>query len=289
MRFSLILLIIVLIVLTVVLICHNTFNKKQVPRLYNILTNQINMSDVYNKIQYPIYFINMDKNVERRQFMEDQFKKCNITNYTRIPGVDVDNFKYKVVTDYDLTKKQKGCIAAHVMAMIEFLKSDYDIAIILEDDADFSIIPSINFRLKDFIENRVPNDWEIVSLFNLLCNDSNNGEYDKNIKLYERKNKHEPCWSTVAYIINKKAAKKFINTVFKNDTIYINKTASNFPDYGVADDYIYALLKTYYITPSIIFPYNPDEEDSDYLIDIMTSYINKGVPQLNDNFKIIQI
>jgi len=245
--------------------------------------------DLCDKLSYPIYFMNMDNNKKRRNFIEKQFEKYKIKNYIRVPGVDINNFKYNFETEYDLSNKQIGCIAAHIMTILEFLKSDYDEALILEDDASLSLLPHLNFNLNEFVKTKVPKDWEIISLSNFLCN-KDNKKYDKNIKLYERVNKDESCWLTTAYIINKKAAKKLIKMVFKNDTIYINPVEPGFPTYGVADDYLYALLKTYYITPSIIFPYNPEFKNNKIINDIMISYLNNGFPKLNDKkFKIIQI
>ncbi len=259
--------------------------------LYQIIESKSHAIDLQSKIYYPIYYINMDTNTERRNFIEQQMKKYCIYNYKRIPGIVADDLKYKFETDYDLSKIQIGCITGHIMVMIEFLKSDGECIFVLEDDASLALIPHLNFDFKAFIETKIPNDWEIVSLCNFFCNHhGENGEYCKYISLYERIKEQESCWSTAAYIINRKAAKKFLDIVLNNDTISIKYTKSDFPKYGVADNYIYALLKTYYISPSVIFPYNPEvltNNDDEYF---MKQYIKHGTPILNDGlFSIKQI
>jgi GR25 family glycosyltransferase involved in LPS biosynthesis len=249
--------------------------------LYNLIESKSGPINLQTKIYYPIYYINMDSNKKRKQFIENQMKKYSIENYTRISGVNIDNFLYEFETDYNLTNHQKGCIASHIMAMKQFIESGNEIAIIMEDDASLSLIPHINFELPMFIEQKVPNDWEIISLSNLLCNN----DYNPDICLYERVNKKESCWLTTAYIINKKAAQKFLNLVFKNGTIFINQLEHEFPNHGVADDYIFSLLKTYYISPSIVFQYDPTDDSTDFPLDEYTlnPYINNGFPILNEN------
>ncbi len=248
--------------------------------LYSIIENKSGPVDLQTKIYYPIYYINMDSNKKRKHFIEEQMKKYNIKNYTRISGVNIDNFIHKFETDYDLVNHQKGCIASHIMAMKQFVESDNEIGIIMEDDASLSLIPHINFNFPMFIKQNVPNNWEIISLSNLFCNNN----YEPNICLYERVNKHESCWLTSAYIINKYAAQKFLDIVFKNDTIYIKRLAQEFPNTGVADDYIFSILKTYYISPSIIFQYDPeDDENMTFLVNELNLYLNNGFPILNKN------
>ncbi len=45
-----------------------------------------------DKINFPIYYINLERNPNRKIFMEEQFKKFNITNYKRFNAVDGDNY-----------------------------------------------------------------------------------------------------------------------------------------------------------------------------------------------------
>lgn len=285
-------------ILFLIYFCYCYFSRTNVDALkhvdlYNIIESKTERIDLNEKLSYPIYFINMDKNTTRRNFMENQFEKYNIKNYFRIQGVDIHNFKYNFETSYKLSDKERGCIAGHIITMLEFLNSEYNEAIILEDDVSLILLNHLNFNLNEFIETKVPNDWEIVSLSNLLCNGGDDDKkYDRNIKLYERTTPYESCWSATAYLINKKGAEKLIKTVFRNDTIYINYIKPEFPQYGAADDYLYALVKTYYISPSVCFPYNPEqpEEQNDIINQNMRYYINKGFPKLNhDKFKIIQI
>lgn len=271
--------------------------------LYNQLQDKIINCDLNlsKKIDCPIYYINMDTSVDRNIWMIEQFKRFNLTNYTRIPGVDINNTNIKFKTDYPDTgdsayeSKRYGCLLAHIQCVMKFLKSsDASFCLICEDDANFNIFPRLNFSLSDLVE-KSPFDWEIINLFNLFCHATNgnaNIQYSK-----RKKNTSEQCWSTVAYLLSKKGALRFINTLCESgsdgncDLIHIKYIVSNqYPQNPVADDYIYGICTTYYCSPCLIYPYNPDELPDKHPLtsciqDVMKMSI-EYTPILNDTIQI---
>jgi GR25 family glycosyltransferase involved in LPS biosynthesis len=92
-----------------------------------------------------VYYINMDKSVERRRSMEAVLKDKvfdSMKKY-RIPGVDggrndILPYLHSQIQNIKITKKYNtkvyGCLLSHLHALLEFSKSNYEIALIVEDD-----------------------------------------------------------------------------------------------------------------------------------------------------------
>ena len=93
----------------------------------------------------PIYCINLDGQPERWEYMEEQFKYWELTNYTRISAHDGrdDDLSgiIKGLYPTSITPGEIGCTTSHLKAMKHFLdNSDSPYAIIMEDDCDLSLI-----------------------------------------------------------------------------------------------------------------------------------------------------
>jgi glycosyl transferase, family 25 len=84
----------------------------------------------------PVYYINLDSRLDRRQFMERQFAALGI-EARRIPGVTPRDPE---VVDYagPLSKPALSCTLSHERAWRTMLASDRAAALILEDDAILS-------------------------------------------------------------------------------------------------------------------------------------------------------
>lgn len=85
-----------------------------------------------NKIDIPILYVNMDRSVSRRKFMEAQTQDLSVP-VVRVTGVLV---KDKELSEYTSSSNRGavGCFLAHRNAMKEFIKRGWDSALILEDD-----------------------------------------------------------------------------------------------------------------------------------------------------------
>jgi len=77
----------------------------------------------------PIYYLNLDEQPERREYMEEQFKYWEIENYTRISaydgrdGRDLGDILKGRYPD-SMSSGEVGCTTSHLKAMVEFLKTD---------------------------------------------------------------------------------------------------------------------------------------------------------------------
>lgn len=94
-----------------------------------------------------VYYINMDKDTDRNQFMIDQFDKYGISNYQRIPGVKIDYIPEKIYwrnfnidrLNEKYIKGQLGVRASHVNAVKHALSNGYKKVLIFEDDAEITL------------------------------------------------------------------------------------------------------------------------------------------------------
>lgn len=159
----------------------------------------------------PFYYINLEDNLDRKNFIISQFKKHNIDLYTRISAIDGRNGKLKYLIDeYDLGVKSADLAVAlsHLKAMSLFANTDKDYCIICEDDVDLSIKEYWNFSLDNFID-MLPKDWEIVQLTTsspkIIFN------------LHKRKSND---WGTVVYLIKQQYAKDLMSFLqYTDDTV----------------------------------------------------------------------
>jgi GR25 family glycosyltransferase involved in LPS biosynthesis len=251
-------------------------------------------------ISYPIYYINMDKDTERKTSLLQDQKTYIEANLYRIPGFNgkeienkqgdsVDGITFENYYD-ELSKGEIGCCISHLIAIYTAWKRGDEIAIICEDDISFcttSVIPN----LEDVIDN-APDDWEILQLCSFQY--AYNGNLSSDIQYIKRQYPNSAFWSCGLYMINRKGMKKILNTVKKDidKNLYSIKPIRNstpqefnnfllmqashtptkyiFPLSAVADAYIYDLANTYSTFPSL-FLANNSELDSTIHID-HTSY-----------------
>ena len=76
----------------------------------------------------PIYYINLDDQPERREFMENQFKYWEIENYTRVSAYDgrEDDLSDIIKGRYPemMSSGEIGCTTSHLKAIKQFYDSE---------------------------------------------------------------------------------------------------------------------------------------------------------------------
>ena len=221
---------------------------------YKEIKKYTNQKSKDNIINIPVYYINMDKNPERRECLEEQLKEFNAQS-TRIVGVNgaiLDNINHGVLNKHafvntysDLSKSEVGCILSHIIAIETAKKDNTDMALILEDDANITLAPYWDNNLRNIIAN-APNDWEIISLFTM-------GGIIGGKKQFIKHDKLKPVYSSVAYVINRKGIDKLLKqTITSDGTIILDSPYTT----GESDRYIYNLLNSYYLNKPLIIPVN---------------------------------
>lgn len=104
-----------------------------------------------------------------------------------------------------------GIWASNFVAWQNFVKSDYDYIILMEDD--ITLTKDFNKKLINYIDE-LPNDWDI---FTAYIPDTGNVRYNKNNKkLFIGKDnicRIYQSWSCLCYVVSKQGAKKLLKEV----------------------------------------------------------------------------
>ena len=191
-----------------------------------------------------IYWINLDRSVERRKQMIETLKDSVFNNMKkhRVKAIDATNPKFsqylkKNVENVNLEKdtlNKYACLLSHIKAIEEFANSGEKLALIFEDDLSMKYKKYWKIDLETCICNS-PKDWEIIQLYYFL-------EHRNHLlkQQYSENSKEDHLYSAVAYIINRKGATRFLNKHQKNNKILLDKKIRHFADY-----YIYDKMKTY--------------------------------------------
>lgn len=144
------------------------------------MTQPINTLTVKKKLKGfgPIYWINLDSDVERKEKAEELFDFYEIAN-TRISGFDGRKEDLSVYLDGNfpggMSQTEMGCTLSHLKALRYFLENtDEEVAIVCEDDIIFDTVEFWPFNWKLFKES-LPYDWDclqlsITSTGNLVAN-----------------------------------------------------------------------------------------------------------------------
>jgi GR25 family glycosyltransferase involved in LPS biosynthesis len=182
-----------------------------------------------------VYYINMDKSVERNNWMKkvlqdevfDTMKKHRITG---VDGTRTDILPFLESNFKNMNQhhpKIYACLLSHLFALLEFSKSNYDIALIVEDDLSLDYKKYWQEDMNTCIKN-APSDWEIIQV-----------SYLRKIpkELYTPWDVHV-C--AAAYIVNKKGILSFLEKNFVNNQFILKKTK-----YHHSDRYIFKYIKTY--------------------------------------------
>ena len=186
----------------------------------------------------PIYYLNLDGQPERRQYMEDQFKYWEIENYTRISSYDgrEDDLSSIISGRYPqmMNSGEVGCVTSHLKAIKHWMEtSDSPYAIMMEDDCNLDTVKYWNFTWDDFYAN-IPYDWDVVQIA-IICTGN------IHVKLHKR---FVNDFSTACYLINRHHAEKILRHHIRGEKY---KLDNGIKPRAVADDLIYNSGNTYAI------------------------------------------
>ena len=196
-----------------------------------------------NLINYPVYWINLDRSKERRSYMESQFTKYNI-DHVRINAIDgkkLDTYNLNL-SNVKGSNSEIACTLSHIFAIKKMYDNNLEIGIVMEDDIDLSLINKWDTTLPEIIKI-LPDNWEILQSH--ISNVTRIKELLKNKDLYSKFRIDN--WSTGFYIINKKGIKNNIY-IFINDKL---KPLTNIR--LVADDTIYNKCVTYTYNRPLVY------------------------------------
>jgi hypothetical protein len=191
----------------------------------------------------PIYYLNLDDQPERKEYMESQFKYWEIENYTRISAYDgrEDDLSDIIKGKYPdmMTSGEIGCTTSHLKAIKHWYDtSDTPYAIIMEDDCNIDIARYWNFTWQDFIA-RAPYAWDVIQLA-IICTGN------IHVPIHTR---FVNDFSTACYVITRHHAEKLIRNHIRGNKYKLDNGVKPRP---VADDLIYNSGVTY-ATPLLLY------------------------------------
>ena len=197
-----------------------------------------------------IYWINLDRSEKRRKNMETILKQINIKN-ERIVATDGKNISdaelynnYKFLGKKNATKIEYSCLLSHLRTIQKFSESNYNLALILEDDLSLEYSKYWDKKVSEIIKG-APEDWEIIML--------NYVTYIFLEKTYTlNKNGYINCCGS--YLINKKGASRLMKNIYSDKKFILDLDKPN-----TSDNFIYSKLITYaYKYPYFTYPIEND-------------------------------
>ena len=191
----------------------------------------------------PIYYLNLDGQPERKEYMEDQFKYWEVDNYERISAYDgrEDDLSDIITGRYpdNMTSGEIGCITSHLKAIKHYLDtSDSPYAIMMEDDCNLDLVRFWNFTWDDLYAH-FPYDYDVVQLA-IICTG------DLHVRLHKR---FVNDFSTACYVISRYHAEKLVRLHCRGEKYKLDQGVKPRP---VADDLIYNSGVTY-ATPLLLY------------------------------------
>lgn len=229
---------------------------------------------------YPIYYINLESDVEKNKFIQDQFEYCQMSDRVhRVTGIDArksrpTHFRGRSIeSNLTLSNPELGCLLSHIKAIVTAYNAGDEYAIILENDAYFKHARLWKTSLDDLVNNAPP-DWNILNLYSssICCGKL----FEKDIYV-----KHSPstkCYLASSYIINRQGMYNIltsinylggsggsrlplISTKSFHRNLKLFKDNGNGSSYHGADELLFQWAgNTYFVKPTTFFVYNDSEK-----------------------------
>lgn len=233
-----------------------------------------------------IYCINLVHNTSRKNFITKQLKEQHIDiplqffqaiygKYLKKQETNNNSILYNYnrvnfMTSFDLplhnnTDGELGCVLSHLLVISDFIKSNHNYALVVEDDVFFGMIPFWDTDIKTIVDS-APNNWEIINLYSEISNlprsqsklsrlsrsSSQTGIYidsEKNIS-----------WGTVAYIVNKNIKhtfNKYVNITNDKFSLQLPNNILHSLDSDISADVLFRkIFNSYSYKPDLFMPSN---------------------------------
>jgi len=192
-----------------------------------------------NKSSYGVFYINLaidtKKNQDTLAMLDSDFKGIPYKRVEAIYGKDLSNDYineivdidlYKKYTAYELKKGTAGCYLSHLKAWEEFLKSEHDYALILEDDT--RIKEKYRSNIKEILscviaENR---NWDILSISHKKKPKLDMNYFLSNGEKFTFHAYFRSLHNAGMYIINRQVAEQMLKNAYPMELpldVYFNK------------------------------------------------------------------
>lgn len=216
--------------------------------------------------KFKIFVVNLKKDEDRKKNIVNELRKQKIKNYEIIDAINGNKLTHQEIVsstfrnsmganpwNIKMSPSQIGCALSHIKIYRSFIKTEYEFALILEDDAIF--VNNLNDELKNFIINSFKYKKQIILLSELKQFYNKPLNKSEKYELVDVSN----AFFTHAYFINKDAAKAIVTF--------------NYPVKTIADNFIF--FKIYCgIKITGINPFIADQDKKNYKTTISTERNN---------------
>lgn len=183
------------------------------------------------------FIINLDHETERKQYMEKEMTKLNISNYSFFKAIygekELQNYSFKVMNDWkDYFKNRKitvgeiGCALSHWHLWLHIIENNIDQALILEDDIVFE--ESFSEKIDKILQLNM--DFDFLYLSRNELNTIFKLGHEEIINEFVVKSKYS--WNMHSYIITLNGCKKLTATHFLDMIIPIDEYVPIMYDYN---------------------------------------------------------
>lgn len=231
---------------------------------YALSNSTIDLKQLYNsdlqKNKINLYYINMEKSIERKQRFLDRMNKFNNYNIIRVNAITPDTLSYyniypSLICSYTMKLPEYGCTLSHLNA-IEMSYSNNDLYSLISED-DLIIKKNINW---EYLISQLPHDWDIIQLYTIPLPAINYFLKNSIIKNNWLVKTNNSLPSTVLYLISKKGMHKVLTKYKSNNNIILSKHNKHCG----ADIVIYYNLNRYIFTIPIFEPEDLDSSISTF-------------------------
>ena len=236
----LIVLVVIIVVAAIVIHCIRArrLRRETVAYMQRIISNNDNIRQGFLTNVPLTLYINLDKNVKRREWMENQLKKSG-SRYVRIPGV-LYNPSNPLPNSKMITSGERGCYQAHMKAMKYAYEQHVSYVLILEDDVSFHFSKIWPKQIHEIASMK--NDWDIIRLHHFNEGQVFNNKHPIDIvkhRIYKT--------GAMAYLVSRQGLEK-LNNHMKGFTHCFNNNRCEVADWHLVNSNkmnVYYLNKVY--------------------------------------------
>ena len=259
---------ILLLICLIIYFCIELYSNKVIKdgkQLLNSIRKDFQIEDEL-LLNIPKYYINLDRSIDRREKLEEEFIKYGMKNYTRIKAIDKDDLTglkngemdgVKYIIQYKMRPHEIAITLSHLIAIKRSYDNGDDQSIIFEDDINFSLYPLWKKSFTSMVKS-LPKNAEIFQM-------ASNRKIDNiGFNIIKRPNDLQTHGCSEAYLINRKGMKKIIDNFFIGNQYYIilrkklNLVNPCF-DFG-----IFNFMEVYYPECNLFLLYSFEKEKNTY-------------------------
>jgi GR25 family glycosyltransferase involved in LPS biosynthesis len=199
------------------------------------------------------YWININRCIDRKEFMENQFKQKNIDNFRISAETPETIIDYNIIRNEDsintTTPEEISCILSHLKAIEQGYNDGDPYFCILEDDLDFA---NIDFnKILHYVEeaqNKTNEKVEILQLYTSghpVVIQLYNEHFLKDEVIIKRAESYP---GAVYYLLSREGARKILDKYLLSKNNY----DISYSSWTAADNIIYAAVNSFVLTYPVV-------------------------------------